>query len=155
MSELRVSEWVSCNTRLSTRKRLSVCSSLSISSIVTFVLGGKLRGSLGKLPKFPVTFLLGMCLLTDGYHVHCGLWRRVCQNYPGTTFHGVLHPRWFGKKNKNSLILFIPNPLASILHAYDHTSSHRDTYPLLPLTTAGKSPHFKKPVENQSSIVVL
>ncbi|CAB1313025.1 unnamed protein product [Coregonus sp. 'balchen'] len=70
--------------------------------------GGKLRGSLGKLPKFPSTFLLGMCLLAHGYYVHCGLWRRVCKNHPGTTFHGLLHPWWF------------------VLHPYDHTSNHHD-----------------------------
>lgn len=81
---------------------------------MTSVLGGKLRGSLGKLPKFPSTFLLGMCLLTHGYYVHCGLWRRVCKNHPGTTFHGLLHPWWFGKNP--SLISFTPNLLPSFIH---------------------------------------
>lgn len=74
--------------------------------VVVAVLGGKLRGSLGKLPEFPVTVVLGMCLLTHGHHVHCGLRGRLCKNNPWAPFHGLLHPGWFGKKRS----LFWPSP---------------------------------------------
>ena len=71
---------------------------------------------MGKLPKFPGTFLLGMCLLTHGYYVHCWLWRRLCKNHPGSPVHGLLHPRWFGKNPSHYLFLL------NILHATNHHS---------------------------------
>lgn len=77
------------------------------------VLGGELRGSLGKLPELPVTFLLGMRLFTDGYHVYSRLRGRLCKNNLGPPVYGVLHPWWFGKFNfflpPYSLTPFIPS----------------------------------------------
>lgn len=76
-----------------------------------FFPGGKLRGSMGKLPEFPSTFLLGMCLLTHGYYVHCGLWRCLCKNHPGPPVYGLLHPWRFGKNPSHYFFLL------RILHA--------------------------------------
>lgn len=59
--------------------------------------GGKLRGSMGKLPELPITLLLGMCLLADGDDVHSGLWGCLCKNHTRAPVHGLLHPRRFGK----------------------------------------------------------
>lgn len=59
--------------------------------------GGKLRGSLGKLPKFSTALILGMCVLINGHYVHGGIWRRLCKNHSRTPFHGLLHSRWSGK----------------------------------------------------------
>ena len=74
------------------------------------ILGGELRGSLGKLPEFPVTFLLGMRLLADGDDVYSGLRGRLCKNHLGAPVYGLLHPGWFGK-----IRLFFPPlpPLSS------------------------------------------
>lgn len=69
---------------------------------------------MGKLQKFPGTFLLGMCLLTHGYYVHCWLRRRLCKNYPGPPVYGLLHPWWFGKNSSYYLFLL------KILHATNH-----------------------------------
>lgn len=68
------------------------------------VSGGKLRGSMGKLPELPVAFLLGMCLLADGDDVHSGLWGCLCKNHTGAPVHGLLHPRRFGKTR----LFFLP-----------------------------------------------
>lgn len=47
-------------------------------SAVGMFSGGKLRGSLGKLPKFPTSDVLGVCVPAHGHHVHSGLWRCLC-----------------------------------------------------------------------------
>lgn len=74
------------------------------------VSGGKLRGSLGKLPEFPVTFLLGMCLFADGYYVYSRLRGCLCKNHLGATIYGLLHPWWFGKFSLSfSLAPFLPS----------------------------------------------
>lgn len=59
--------------------------------------GGKLRGSMGKLPKLSTALILGMCVLINGHYVHGGVWRRLCKNHSWTPFHGLLHSRWSGK----------------------------------------------------------
>lgn len=52
---------------------------------------------MGEFPEFPVTFLLGMCVLADGDDVHSGLRGCLCKNHIGTAVYGLLHPGWFGK----------------------------------------------------------
>jgi len=49
-----------------------------------------------------------MCLFTDGYNVHCWLWRRLCKNNPWSPFHGLLHPWGIGK---NSFFIIVPATL--------------------------------------------
>lgn len=95
-------------------------------SILVSVPGGKLRGSLGELPKFPGTFLLGMCLLTHGHYVHCWLWRRVCQNHPGPPVYGLLHPWWFGKNPSHSLFPAYNRSMQPIITPHQ-VSSHSGT----------------------------
>ena len=87
---------------------------LRLSKSRTSVPGGKLRGSLGKLHKFPGALLLGMCLLTHGHYVHRGIRRRLCKDHPRPPVHGLLHPRWIGKKNSHYLLLL------KVLHATNH-----------------------------------
>lgn len=86
------------------------------------LLGGKLRGSLGKLPEFSVPFLLGMCLLADGDDVYSGLRGCLCKNHLGAPVYGLLHPWWFGKN------LYLLN---NILHAASRVSGCRDALHLL------------------------
>lgn len=64
-------------------------------------LGGEFRGPMGKFPKQPGSYILGMCLFTHGYHVHGWLWGCLCKNHTWTPLHGLLHPRGTGK---NSLL---------------------------------------------------
>ena len=60
-------------------------------------LGGEFRGPMGKFPKQPGSYLLGMCLSAHGDHVHCWLRGCLCKNHARASLHGLLHPRGTGK----------------------------------------------------------
>ena len=66
-------------------------------SIPIVPIGGKLRGSMGRLQELPVSLVLGVCVPADGHHVHSWLRRCLCKDHVGTAVHGVLHPGRFGK----------------------------------------------------------
>lgn len=64
-------------------------------------LGGEFRGPLGKFPKQPGSYVLGVRLFTHGHNVHCWLWGCLRKNHAWAPLHGLLHPRGTGK---NSLL---------------------------------------------------
>lgn len=66
--------------------------------------GGEFRGPMGKFPKQPGTYILGMCLLTHGHNVYSGLRGCLRKNHAWTPLHGLLHPRGTGKKKPSFLL---------------------------------------------------
>lgn len=69
-------------------------------TLYPLAVGGEFRGPMGKFSKQPGTYVLGMCLLTNGHNVYSGLRRCLCKNYAWTPLHGLLHSRGTGKKKQ-------------------------------------------------------
>lgn len=70
-------------------------------------LGGEFRGPMGKFPKQPGSYVLGMRLFTHGHNVYCWLWGCLRKNHTWAPLHGLLHPRGTGKSSLIMMLIFM------------------------------------------------